>query len=170
MNYHAQIAQMTKMLKSLDAWLDKGVAHAKAEGRDPAQLLQERLAPDMYSLSRQVQAVCDGVKFLAARLAVKDAPKHRDGDDLTLEELRARIQDVLSYVATITEKDVVGADQRVVPLGFMPGKGLRASDYVLEMSVPNTYFHLCMAYAILRHNGVKLAKNDFIGSTSLVDL
>lgn len=170
MNYHAQIAQMTKMLKSLNVWLDKGVAHAQAEGRDPADLLQARLAPDMYSLSRQIQAVCDGVKFLAARLAAKDAPKHPDGDDLTLADLRARIQSVLEFVASVTAQDVAAADQRVVPLGFMPGKGLRAPDFVAEMNVPNTYFHLCMAYAILRHNGVKLGKTDFIGGLNLVDL
>jgi hypothetical protein len=169
-DYQAQLAQMTKMLKSLDAWLDKAVEHAAAEKRDPAELLAARLAPDMYSLSRQVQAVCDGVKFLAARTAGKDAPKHRDGDDLTLAELRARISDVLTYVAGFGAQDFEGADQRIVPLGFMPGKGVRAADFVLEMNVPNTYFHLCMAYAILRHSGVKLGKTDFIGSLNLQNI
>jgi uncharacterized protein len=169
-DYQAQLAQMTKMLKSLDAWLDKAVAHAEAEGSDPAKLLEARLAPDMYSLSRQIQAVCDGVKFLAARTAGKDAPKHRDGDDLTFAELRARIHDVLAFAATFGAKDFEGADQRIVPLGFMPGKGLYAASFVIEMNVPNTYFHLCMAYAILRQNGVKLGKMDFIGGVSLQDI
>jgi len=169
-DYYAQLAQMTKMLKALDSWLEKGVEHAKAKSFDPAVLLKARLAPDMYTLSRQVQAVCDSVKFLAARTSGIDAPKHRDGDDLTLEELRARIHSVLAFVAGFGPQDFEGAEQRIVPLGFMPGKGMRAADFVLEMNVPNTYFHLSMAYAILRHNGVKLAKMDFITSMSLQDI
>jgi hypothetical protein len=169
-NYYAQLVQMTKMLKALDTWLDKAVEHAKSSSLDPATLLQARLAPDMYTLSRQIQAVCDGVKFLAARTSGKDAPKHPDGDDLTLDDLRARIRSVLEYVANFEAKDFDNADQRVVPLGFMPGKGLRAADFVTEMNVPNTYFHLSMAYAILRQNGVKLGKMDFLGSVNLQDL
>lgn len=169
-NYHAQVMQMTKMLKALDTWLDKAVEHSNATSSDPALLLQARLAPDMYTLSRQIQATCDGVKFLAARSSGKEAPKHPDGDDLTLADLRARIRSVLEYLASFEPKDFENADQRIVPLGFMPGKGLTAADFVTEMNVPNTYFHLCMAYAILRQNGVKLGKMDFIGSLNLRDL
>jgi hypothetical protein len=169
-NYYAQLVQMTKMLKALDTWLDKAVEHAKATSSDPALLLQARLAPDMYTLSRQIQATCDGVKFLAARTSGKDAPKHADGDDLTFDDLRARIRSVLAYVAGFEPKDFDDADQRIVPLGFMPGKGIAAPEFVTEMNVPNTYFHLCMAYAILRQNGVKLSKMDFIGGLNLRDL
>jgi hypothetical protein len=124
----------------------------------------------MYTPSRQIQAVCDGVKFLAARVSGEEAPKHPDGDELTLDDLRARIQSVLEYVAAFEPKHFENADQRIVPLGFMPGKGLSAADFVTEMNVPNTYFHLCMAYAILRQNGVKLSKMDFISSLNLRDL
>jgi hypothetical protein len=169
-DYYAQLAQMTKMLKALDTWLEKGAAHAKAQSSDPALLLQARLAPEMYTLSRQVQAACDGVKFLAARTSGKDAPKHPDGDELTLDDLRARIRSVLAYVAGFEPKDFEGSEQRIVPLGFMPGKGMRAADFVMEMNVPNTYFHLCMAYAILRNNGVILGKIDFINGLKLQDL
>jgi hypothetical protein len=169
-DFHAGLVQMTKMLKALDSWLEKGAEYAKARSFDPALLLQARLAPDMYSLSRQIQAACDGVKFFAARTAGKDAPKHPDGDDLTFDDLRARIRSVLEYVAGFGPKDFEGADQRIVPLGFMPGKGMQAADFVTEMNVPNTYFHLCMAYAILRHSGVNLGKTDFIGNVSLRDL
>ena len=168
--YHAQLVQMSKMLKALDGWIEKGIEHAKARSFEPAVLLQSRLAPNMYTLSRQIQAACDGVKFLAARTSGKEPPKHPDSDTLTIEELRARIQSVIEYTNGFTPKDFEGAQQRVVPLGFMPGKGLKAADFVVEMNVPNTYFHLCMAYAILRHNGVELGKTDFISSLSLVDL
>jgi hypothetical protein len=169
-DFHAQLVQMTKMLKNLDSWLEKAAEHAKAKGFEPAVLLQARLAPDMFTLSRQVQSVCDGVKFLAARTAGKDAPKHADGDDFTLDQLRARIKSVLEFAAGFSAKDFEGAQTRVVPLGFMPGKGVLAPDFVTEMNVPNTYFHLCMAYAILRHNGVNVGKMDFLGSLNLRDL
>lgn len=169
-DYHSELLQMTKMLSALDGWLEKGAKHATAESLDTAELLQARLAPDMYTLSRQVQAACDGVKFLAARTTGRDAPKHPDGDEFTLAELRARIRSVLDYVAGFGPRDFEDADKRIVPLGFMPGKGMRAADFVREMNLPNTYFHLCMAYAILRNHGVGLGKMDFIGHVNLQDL
>ena len=168
--FHAQLVQMTKMLKNLDAWLQKGAEHAKAKGFEPAVLLQSRLSPDMYPLTRQIQAACDGVKFLAARITGKDAPKHPDSDTATLDELRARIASVLEYCTSFSAKDFDGADKRVVPINFMPGKGMAAGDFAREMNVPNTYFHIAMAYAILRHNGVNLGKQDYIGSLNLRDL
>ena len=169
-DFHAQLVQMTKMLKNLDGWLDKAVEHAKTKDFEPAVLLQARLAPDMFTLSRQIQAVCDGVKFLAARAAGKDAPKHADGDQLTLDDLRARIRAVLEFVSGFEPKDFERASERIVALSFMPGKGMKADDWMHEMNVANTYFHLGMAYAILRHNGVNLTKTDYIGSISLRDM
>lgn len=169
-DFHAELVQMMKLLQALDGWLEKAKLHAEAKAFDPAVLLQARLAPDMYTLSRQIQAACDGVKFLAARTAGKEPPKHPDSDTLSLDELRARVRSVLEYTGGFTAKDFEGAAQRVVPLGFMPGKGLAAADFVREMNVPNTLFHLCMAYAILRHNGVPLGKQDFISSLKLVDV
>ena len=169
-DFHAQLVQMSKLLQALDGWLEKAKVYAESKAFDPAVLLQARLAPDMYTLSRQIQSACDGVKFLAARTAGKEPPKHPDSDTLTLDELRARIRSVLEYTAKFTPKDFEGADQRIVPLGFMPGKGMAAADFMREMSVPNTYFHLTSAYAILRHNGVPLGKQDFISQVSLQDL
>jgi uncharacterized protein len=169
-DFHAELTQMAKLLKALDAWLEKAKLFAESKSFDPAVLLQSRLAPDMYPLTRQIQAACDGVKFLAARVSGKDAPKHPDSDTFTLDELRARIRSVLEYTAGFTQQDFAGAEQRVVPLGFMPGKGILATDWVRQMSVPNTIFHLSMAYAILRHNGVALGKQDFIAGLTLRDL
>jgi len=168
--FHSQLVQMTKMLQNLDRWLEKSVGQAKAKSFDPAVLLQARLAPDMFSLVRQIQSACDGVKFLAARASGKDAPKHADSEQDTLEQLRARIADVVEFANGFSAKDFEGADKRVVPLGFMPGKGMLARDFMNEMNVANTYFHLCMAYAILRNNGIDLTKTDFIGSLNLRDL
>ena len=158
------------MLGTLSNLLDKGAEHMKAKGQKPDVLTEARLAPDMYTLSRQVQAACDGVKFLAARTANKEPPKHPDSDNYSLDELRARIRSVVEYASGFTPKDFEGADQRIVPLSFIPGKGLAAADFVREMNVPNTTFHLCMAYAILRHNGVPLGKQDYIPKLSLRDI
>jgi uncharacterized protein len=168
LNVHANLVQMTKMLENLGRWLDKGAEYAKSKNFDTAVLVEMRLAPDMFALRQQVQAAADGVKFLAARLSGKEPPKHPDTEQ-TYDELRARVRTVVEYVAGFKPSDFDGADARIVPLGFLPGKGLGAQDFLLEMNLPNTYFHLCMAYAILRHAGVPLGKTDYIGSLNLRD-
>jgi hypothetical protein len=166
---YASVLQLSKMLKNLDGWLDKAVEQAKQKNYDPERLLQARLAPDMFSLSRQIQSACDGVKFTAARLAGKDAPKHEDGEH-GMDLIRSRIRSVLEFVGGFKESDFEGAESRVIPLGFMPGKGLIGADYLNEMNLPNTYFHFCMAYAILRHNGIDLGKMNYLGSSNFRDL
>jgi hypothetical protein len=166
---HRSVVQLSKMLKNLDAWLDKAVAHAEKKKFDPAVLLESRLAPDMYPLTRQIQAACDGAKFLAARLSGKEPPKHPDTEK-TVDELRARIRSVIEYLATFKASDFEGGEQRMIPLGFLPGKGLAGEEFLHAFNLPNTYFHVCMAYAILRHNGVELVKGDYIGSLDVKSL
>jgi hypothetical protein len=163
---HAAVVQLTKMLKNLDRWLDEAVAHAESKSFDPEMLLSASLAPEMYPLMRQLQASCDGVKFLAARLAGKDAPKHPD-TETTLAQIRSRLRAVVEYAESFDASDFSGAENRVVPLGFMPGKGTTASEYLHAMGTPNTYFHIVMAYAILRHKGVPLGKRDYMGPLRL---
>lgn len=166
---HCSVVQLSRMLQNLDAWLVKAVAYANEKRFDPTVLLEARLAPDMYPLVRQVQAACDGAKFLAARLAGKEPPKHPD-TERSVDELRARIHDVREYLATFTPEDLSTDPAHVVALPFLPGQGLSAADYLHQMSLPNTYFHVCMAYAILRHNGVALNKTDYIGGLDLKPL
>lgn len=168
-NAHATVVQLTKMLKNLDAWLDKTVEYAKKKNFDPNVLLQSRLFPDMQPLMFQLQSACDGAKFCAARLSGKEAPKHPD-TETTLEQIRPRIKAVIEFCSSFKESDFAGADTRSIPLGFMPGKGLKSQDYLNELQVPNTYFHFTTAYAILRHNGVELGKQDFLGSLSIIDV
>lgn len=167
--FNASVPQLSKMLKALDSWLEKGVAHAKEAKFEPSVLLESRLYPNQYPLVRQVQSACDAAKFAAARIANQDPPKHPDTEK-TVEELHARIESVVAYLGKFTEKDFEGADKRVVPLGFMEGKGLAAADYLNEMALPNFYFHVSHAYAILRHNGVALGKQDFLASLNIRDL
>jgi uncharacterized protein len=166
--YQASVPQLKKMLNNLDKWLDAAVAHAAKKSFEPSVLLNARLAPDQYPLTRQIQACCDGAKFTAARLTGKEAPKHPD-TETTLDELRARIRSVVEYLDTFTEADFAGAKERMVTLPFMPGKALTAADYLNEMSLPNFYFHATTAFAILRHNGVDIGKMAFLGSLNLRD-
>ena len=144
---------MKKLLNQLDAWLIAGEAHAKKKSFDPSVLVAARLAPDQYPLVRQVQSACDAAKSAVARLTGKEPPSHPDTEK-TMDELHARIRTCVAYLDTFTAADFVGADKRVVTLPFLEGKTLLAGDYLNELALPNFYFHLTTAYAILRHNGV----------------
>lgn len=167
--YDATVPQTLKMLQNLSQWLDKAAAHAEAKGFDVSVLLGSRLAPDQYPLLKQIQGACDAAKFAAARVAGKEPPKHPDTEQ-TWDEIRARIDSVVDYLQGFKPEDFAGADDRIVPLPFLPGKGAKAGSYLNEMALPNFYFHVVTAYAILRHNGVEVGKRDFIGSIELVDL
>lgn len=167
--YEQTVPQFIKLLTNLEGWLDVAVEHAKSKNYDPNVLLQSRLAPDQFNLLKQLQSVCDQTKFVAARTANKEPPKHPDTES-NLDEIRARISSVKSFLATLTPADFEGADKRIVPLPFMPGKGVEGAHYVNQMGLPNVYFHLCMSYAILRHNGVDLGKRNYIGAVPLLDL
>ena len=142
---YAAIQENKKMISNLDAWIEKAIAHAKAKSFDPAILLAARLAPDQYPLLRQVQSACDSAKFAAARLAGKEPPKHPDTEQ-TLDEVRARIQTVKTYLDTFQSTDFAGAEERVVALPFLEGKVLSGRDYLFEMAIPNFFFHVITAY------------------------
>ena len=104
----------------------------------------------------------------AARLAGKEAPKHPD-TETTMEELHVRVKSVVTYLETLKLEDFQGAETRTITLPFMPGKACKGADYLVEMAMPNFYFHVTTAYSILRHNGVDVGKMDFIGSLNLQD-
>jgi hypothetical protein len=166
--YEASVPQMKWMLQNLDKWLEAGVANAKSRSFDPNVLVQARLAPDQYPLARQVQSSCDTAKFTAARLTGREAPKHPD-TETTVEELHARINAVIAYLDTFTEKDFAGASERRVDLPWAQGKWVTGSQYLNALQLPNFYFHVTTAYSILRHNGVPIGKMDYLGSVKLHD-
>ena len=166
MSLHVFVLEMKKLLTGLDGWLAKGVAHAEAKKFDANVLLQQRLAPDMFQLIRQVQAACDQAKFAASRCAGKESPSHPDTEQ-TIDEARKRIASVVAYLDGFTKDDFAGAEQRKITLPRWEGKSMTAVDYFVEFAQPNFYFHLTMAYAILRHNGVELGKRDFLGALSM---
>lgn len=160
------LMEMKKLLGNVDGWLDKTVAHATAKKFDANTLLQSRLAPDMFPLVRQVQAICDTAKYAAARTAGKEPPSHPDNEQ-TLDDLRKRISTVLTYLGTFNASDFEGVKGRTVSLPRWEGKSMTASDYFLEHSLPNFFFHFTMTYAILRHNGVDVGKRDYLGALTM---
>lgn len=165
--YDFTVPQLERMLKNLDRWLRAGIAHAEQKKFDPSVLLGARLAPDQFSLLRQVQNACDHAKFVVARLTAKDPPKHPDTEQ-TFDELFARIQTVLAYLNSFERADFQGAEERKIVIGALPpGKAMLGAEYLSEFALPNFYFHVTTAYAILRHNGVQLGKRDYLGNITL---
>jgi hypothetical protein len=168
MNVYDVVPQYAKMLHHIDGWLDKAAEHAKTKKFELDTLLHARLAPDQYSLDRQIQSACDSAKFSAAYLSGKTPPVHPDTEK-TVAEIRARIKSCLAFLETVTEADVAGAEERKVSPKFLQGKWVRGDQFLLQMSLPNFYFHVTTAYAILRHNGVDVGKDDFIGNVPVRD-
>jgi hypothetical protein len=162
MLYDVTVVQFTKMLNNLSRILDKGEAYAGGKKFDAEVLLQSRLAPDQFNLVRQVQIACDTAKFAAARLTGKEAPTNADNEK-TVAELKARIEQVTTYLRTFSAKDFAGADERRVTTPRWNGKYLTGAEFALQHAIPNFYFHLTTAYAVLRHNGVDVGKSDYLG-------
>jgi hypothetical protein len=166
--YYQLISQCTQTLKNLETCLDKADQHAAAKKFDVGVLMASRLAPDMKDFIYQVQSACDYVKAGAAWLSGQTPPKHEDNEQ-TIDELRARIRKTVAFAETVKEAQHAGASERKVKLSWAPGKIIGGADYLLQMTIPNTFFHIAMAYAILRHNGVEVGKMDFLGPINLVD-
>jgi hypothetical protein len=143
--------------------LSKGEADAKARKIDPQVFLQARLAPDMFPFTRQIQITTDQVKGGMARLAGVEVPSWED-KEVSFADLHARVDKAIAFVKTFKPAQFEGAETRKVELKF-PNATLTFSgrDYLYGFVLPNFYFHMTTAYAILRHNGVPLGKRDFTG-------
>jgi uncharacterized protein len=152
-------------LAALSKVLDKGASFAAAKKVDPAVLAQSRLSPDMFPLTRQVQIACDQAKNGLSRLAGVEAPRYED-NEATIDDLKARIAKTLAYVKTLDAKaiDASGSREITFPLGPTNKGHMKGDDYLTHFMLPNFYFHLTAAYAILRHSGVDVGKQDFLGA------
>jgi uncharacterized protein len=152
-------------LNALSAVLDKGAAFAAAKKFEPAVLLNSRLAPDMFDLSRQVQVVTDQARRGAARLAGVEAPSYED-NETTIDQLKARLAKTVAYLKTLDPKQIdAAADRQItIPLGGGRTGQMKGDEYLNHFLLPNFYFHLTAAYAILRHCGVDIGKRDFLGT------
>jgi len=162
--YQASAPRFANMLKNLSAILDKAQAHVEAKKLDPAAFTTYRLFPDMFPLTRQVQVACDTAKGALARLAGVENPKHED-TERTFAELKARIAKTIDFISAIKPAQIDGSEDKeiVLKLGAREVK-FTGMQYLLGQATPNFYFHVTTAYNILRHNGVELAKRDYIGN------
>ncbi len=153
---------------ALSAILDKAEAFAAAKKIDASVLLNARLAPDMFPLVRQVQVATDLAKNGAARLAGVEPPRYED-DEKTFGELKARLAKTTAFLKTLDSKQIDAAYDHPItfPLGPTNKGQMRGDDYLNHFVLPNVYFHLAAAYAILRHNGLEIGKQDFLGAIPL---
>ncbi len=166
MLYEITVTQYSKMLDNLNRILEKAAEYAETKKFDVDVLLNSRLAPDQFNLTRQVQIACDMAKFGAARICGKEAPSHPD-TETNLAELQARIKSVQDYLASFTPADFAGAEERHVSQPRWEGKYLNGVEFVIQHSLPNVYFHITTAYSILRANGVDVGKKDYLGNMPL---
>ena len=161
--YDVSVPIFTLSLNNLAAILDKAASHAEVKKVDPKVLPGARLIIDMLPLSSQIQIACDTAKGAAARLAGIEVPKHED-TEATLAELKARVAKTLDFIKTIEPEQLQGAETREIVLQF-PQSTLKFTglNYLTNFVLPNFFFHVTMAYALLRKNGVDLGKRDFLG-------
>lgn len=159
----ASAAVFVQILKGLHGVLDKAAAHAEANKIDPAALLQARLYPDMFPLTRQVQIACDFAKGATGRLAGDDFPTFED-TEASFDELKVRVTRTIAYVEGLAPSDIDGSEEREIALTRRGETTIhRGEAYLLHQALPNFYFHVVTAYDILRHNGVPVGKRDYLG-------
>lgn len=159
----ASLPIFNRMLGNLSHFLDKAQASAESRKFDPAVLMQARLAPDMLPFATQVLIACDTAKLAVARLAGVEAPKYEDNEK-TPAELKARIAKTLAYIASVPPSSLDGREgiEITFPVGREKTRTLKGGDYLNHWALPNFFFHVTTAYALLRHNGVALGKADYM--------
>jgi hypothetical protein len=162
--YTAAAPTFIQMLTSLLAWLDKAEAHAQTKKFDPNNFVGMRLTPDMLPFSAQIGIATDHVKGCLARLSGIEPPKWPDTEK-TLGELRARVQRALDYANGFTPAQFEGSETREITLPTPRGPlKLSGERYLVGFALPNFYFHVTMAYALLRQGGVEIGKMDYLGA------
>ncbi len=163
--YTASIPVMQQMLRALSDVLKKAEDHAAQRNIDPNALLQARLFPDMFPLVRQVQIASDFSKGIASRLAGAEVPSWPD-TETSFADLQALIAKALAHLESFQAAQFDLSESRDIVLrpGTPKEKKLTASAYLLHYGLPQFFFHVTTAYAILRHNGVEVGKRDYMGA------
>ena len=159
----ASLPIYTSMLSNLSHLLDKAQTHSEVKKLDPVALTQFRLAPDMLPFTRQVLIACDAAKNGVARMSGLEAPKFEDNES-TLAELKARVGKTLAWLATVPAAALDGTEDKEItfPVGPDATRTMKGEAFLKHWSLPNFFFHVTMAYAMLRHNGVELDKRDYL--------
>ena len=166
--YAMAVKTYVPMLRSLSHVLDQGAAHASAKKSDAADLVNARLAPDMYTLAKQVQLACDQAIDSTARLSGQDAPQF-ENDEKTLEQLKVRIDKTLKYVESVRADAFEGAEDRKITIPIPENNiefEMNGLQYLRDWALPHFYFHVVTAYGILRHHGVDIGKRDYMNQVA----
>ena len=164
--HSASVPIFVRMLGNLGSWLEKAEAHAAAKKFESSVYLGSRLVPDMLPFTKQIQIACDAAKFGVARLAGVEAPKFED-NETSIAELRERIRKTIAYVQSVPAEQIDGTDAKDVVVPRRDGSmTLKGEIYLKHFVLPNFFFHVTTAYALLRHNGVELGKSDYLGALS----
>ncbi len=161
--YQASVPVYEKLLNALADMLDKAAAHAKEAKYEPAALLNAHLFPDMWPLAKQVQQVASHARRGTARLAGLPIPNVSEAS-ASFDDLKGQIAETLAFLKSVDPAAVDAGEER--DISFPVGTGtlnLKGTEYLLNFTLPNFYFHLTTAYNILRKNGVPLGKRDFLG-------
>ena len=163
----ASVGTFIQSLDALGAVLDKAAAYAAAKKIDPAVLAATRLYPDMLPLSRQVMIATDQAKNGTARLVGVEAPKFED-NETTIDQLKARVVKTVAYLRTVDTAKLDGAGEKEIVFPVGPNKmKMKGGDYLVLFVLPNFYFHVTMAYAVLRECGAEIGKRDFLGAVPM---
>lgn len=163
--YAASVPVFQQLLGSLDQLLAKAETHAAERKIDPDALLQARLFPDMFPLSKQVQIACDFARGVSGRLAGVALPVF-DGEQKSFADLRALIAGTLDFIGGLDAAGFDGAESREIVLrpGTPKERTLAGQTYLLHYGLPQFFFHITTAYDLLRHNGVEVGKRDYMGA------
>ena len=162
--YQASVPRFVNILGNLSNILDKTQAHMDAKKLSDASLTAFRLFPDMLPMATQVQIACDTAKGVVARLAGVDIPAFEDNEK-TIAELKARVAKTIAFIQTITPAQIDGTeDKDIVTKRGEKETHYKGMQFLLGHAIPNFYFHITTAYAVLRHNGVEIGKRDFLGN------
>jgi uncharacterized protein len=160
--YTMSVETFVPALRMLSKLLDKGAQLASAKKFEPSVLANARLAPDMFSLIQQVQLACDFAKNSTGRLVGQDAPRFEDNEK-TLDELKTRIARTVDYLEGVRAPAFEGSEDRDIKIPLRDTSlDMKGLPYLKTWVLPNFYFHVVTAYAILRHNGVEVGKRDFL--------
>ncbi len=162
--YQASVPVFINKLENLSAILDKGAADAETRKIDPSVFVNARIAPTMFSLSRQVQIACDTAKAGAARLAGIEPPAFEDSET-TFPQLKERIANTIKFLQSIDAAKIDGSEDRKITYTQREKESnFIGQPYLLNYVLPNLYFHITTTYLILRNNGVEVGKRDFLGN------
>ena len=165
--HNASVGVFLKLLGNLNTMLEKAEKWVAERKIDPSAILQARLAPDMFTLTRQIQIATDMAKGTAGRLAGQDPPRY-DDNEASFADLKARVAKTIAYLQSLSAESFTGSEARAITLHLGPPGAQQefkftGLDYLQGFGTPNVYFHYSMVYALLRHNGLEVGKRDYIG-------